>query len=94
MLTIRHIIPVIIFAVVFNITKFISISPLGPTLQKIPQYLKFILFFQAFHPLTTTGVAPLLILVLLNYKVFIQLYCYFLIIQHFHLPDLRSHVGI
>lgn len=54
---------------IFNITKFISISPIGPDLQKIPEYLKFILFFQAFHPLTTTGLAPLCILLFLNYKV-------------------------
>ena len=59
----------VVFSLLFNITKFISISPIGPTLQKIPQYLKFILFFQAFHPLTTTGLAPLLILISLNYKV-------------------------
>ena len=57
----------------------------GPRLQKIPQYLKFILFFQvwniftsifmkyflpqAVHPLTTTGLAPLVLLSILNYKV-------------------------
>ena len=64
-----HVIPVIIISLLFNITKFIAISPLGPELQKIPAYLKFILFFQAFHPLTTTGLAPLCILVFLNYKV-------------------------
>ena len=69
MLAIHHIIPVVFFSLVFNITKFISISPLGPSLQKIPQYLKFILFFQAVHPLTTTGLAPLIILSALNYKV-------------------------
>ena len=38
--------PVVIISILFNITKFISISPLGPELQKIPIYLKFILFFQ------------------------------------------------
>ena len=64
-----HVIPVVIISLLFNITKFIAISPLGPELQKIPAYLKFILFFQAFHPLTTTGLAPLCILVFLNYKV-------------------------
>ena len=64
-----HVAPVIVFSLLFNITKFISISPLGPDLQTIPLYLKFILFFQAFHPLTTTGLAPLCILVFLNYKV-------------------------
>ena len=69
MLTLRHIVPVVILSIIFNITKFISISPLGPELQKIPQYLKFILFFQAFHPLTTTGLGPLVILITLNYKV-------------------------
>ena len=69
MIIIQYIIPVVFFSLLFNITKFISISPIGPTLQKIPQYLKFILFFQAFHPLTTTGLAPLLILISLNYKV-------------------------
>ena len=69
MIIIQYIIPVVVFSLLFNITKFISISPIGPTLQKIPQYLKFILFFQAFHPLTTTGLAPLLILISLNYKV-------------------------
>ena len=42
----RHVLPVITFSLLFNITKFISISPLGPELQKIPTYLKFILFFQ------------------------------------------------
>ena len=72
-----HVSPVIFTAILFNITKFISISSIGPTLQKIPQYLQFILFFQAFHPLTTTGLAPLLILVLLNYKVILSL-------DHFH----------
>ena len=69
MLTLRHIVPIIILSIVFNITKFISISPVGPALRNIPQYLKFILFFQAFHPLTTTGLGPLVILSTLNYKV-------------------------
>ena len=64
-----HLVPVLGLSFIFNITKFISISPIGPDLQKIPEYLKFILFFQAFHPLTTTGLAPLCILVFLNYKV-------------------------
>ena len=72
-LTLRHIFPVIIFSIIFNITKFIAISPIGPTLQKIPNYLKFILFFQAFHPLITTGLGPLLILISLNYKVLINM---------------------
>ena len=69
MIILHHIIPVICFSLIFNITKFISISPVGPSLQMIPQYLKFILFFQVFHPLTTTGVLPLLLLIILNYKV-------------------------
>ena len=69
LILLRHISPVIIFAIVFNITKFISISPIGPRLQENPAYLKFIVFFQAFHPLTTTGIAPLFILIILNYKV-------------------------
>ena len=63
-----HISPVILLSLLLNIPKFISITSLGLTLQKIPQYLKFILFFQAFHPLTTTGLAPLIILCALNYK--------------------------
>ena len=69
MTIISHLVPVLLLSFLFNITKFISISPFGPDLQKIPQYLKFILFFQAFHPLTTTGLAPFCILVFLNYKV-------------------------
>ena len=65
-----HVVPVVVISVLFNITKFISISPWGPELQKMPLYLKFLLSFQAFHPLTTTGLAPLCILVFLNYKVY------------------------
>ena len=69
LLTFTHVFPVFVLSLFFNITRFISISPIGLTLQKIPEYLKFVLFFQAFHPLTTTGLAPLIILLLLNYKV-------------------------
>jgi hypothetical protein len=64
-----HILPVLLLSFLINIPKYVSLSSFGLTLQKIPQYLKFILFFQAFHPLTTTGLAPLLILCSLNYQV-------------------------
>ena len=69
MILVQHIAPVIIFATIFNITKFISISPYGLQLQKIPEYRTFIVYFQAVHPLTTTGFIPLLILITLNFKV-------------------------
>ena len=64
-----HILPVLLLSLLLNIPKYLSLSSIGLTLQKIPQYLKFILFFQAFHPITTTGLAPLLILCSLNYRV-------------------------
>ena len=64
-----HILPVLLLSFLLNIPKYVSLSSFGLTLQKIPQYLKFILFFQAFHPLTTTGLAPLVILCILNYRV-------------------------
>jgi len=65
-----HVLPVVVAAVLFNTTRFIAISSLGPRLQKIPAYLKFLLFFQAFHPLTTTGLAPLVLLLILNFKIY------------------------
>jgi len=65
-----HVLPVVVAAVLFNTTRFIAISSLGPRLQKIPAYLKFLLFFQAFHPLTTTGLAPLILLLILNFKIY------------------------
>jgi len=68
-----HVLPVIIAAILFNMTRFLAISSVGPTLQKNPIYLKFLLFFQAFHPLTTTGLAPLVILSLLNFKIYRQI---------------------
>ena len=64
-----NIFPVILLSLVFNVPSFISLSAFGLQLQKVPQYLKFLLFFQAFHPLTTTGIAPMFILAFLNYKV-------------------------
>ena len=64
-----HSTPVIVFACLFNIPKFISVTNTGLRLQKNPNYVKFILFFQAFHPLTTTGLAPFLLLSVLNFKV-------------------------
>jgi len=73
LLTFIHVFPVIVLSLLFNITKFISIFPLGLTLQKIPEYVKFLLFFQAFHPLTTTGLVPLLILSVMNYKIYSQM---------------------
>ena len=64
-----HILPVLLLSLLLNIPKYVSLSSIGLTLQKIPQYLQFILFFQAFHPLTTTGLAPLVILCILNCQV-------------------------
>jgi len=61
---------VVVAAILFNTTRFIAISSLGPRLQKIPAYLKFLLVFQAFHPLTTTGLAPLILLLILNFKIY------------------------
>ena len=90
LITFTHVFPVIILSLLFNITRFISISPIGLSLQKIPQYLKFILFFQAFHPLTTTGLAPLLILSLLNYKVIIS--DTFITAKQIYISDLFSDV--
>ena len=45
---------VVVAAVLFNTTRFIAISSLGPRLQKIPAYLKFLLFFQVIHLLAPT----------------------------------------
>ncbi|XP_023346074.1 FMRFamide receptor isoform X2 [Eurytemora carolleeae] len=66
----RHIIPGVVLSLILNITRFLSISPLGLDLQSIPSYLKFLLFFQIFHPFTTTGIIPLVLLTTLNYKVY------------------------
>ena len=70
-ITLQLVSPVLVLSLLLNVTKFIAITPLGPELQLIPEYLKFLLFFQAVHPLTTTGLAPLVLLTTLNYKVLI-----------------------
>lgn len=68
-----YITPAVLLAVLLNIPRFLSVSPLGRRLATLPSYLRFLIVYQSVHPLTTTGLAPLLLLSILNLNMHISL---------------------
>jgi len=61
--------PTVFLSILLNVPRFISYTPFGLILQSHPIYLRFLLTFQCFHPIATTGILPFLILSILNFKI-------------------------
>ncbi|XP_023330165.1 FMRFamide receptor [Eurytemora carolleeae] len=63
-----YMVPCIILALVFNIPRFIVSFLTGKQLG--PRLLKLLIVYQTFHPLSTTGLFPLILLGTMNYKIY------------------------
>ena len=75
----------VFFAVILNIPKIFEILPIGKStslfinlhrlchlgrdLEQNVEYLKFFMIYQAFHPLLTTILIPIIILIVINYRI-------------------------
>ena len=64
-----HILPALSFGVVLNVPKILEISSVGLILEKNVDYLKFAMIYQVFHPLLTTIIIPIIILMIINYGI-------------------------
>ena len=63
-----YIIPVIFGAVILNIPKMLQIANVLPTMNQVN--IKVGIMYQIFHPVSTTVIIPILVLCILNYKIF------------------------
>lgn len=62
----RYFVPVTFFSFFFNIPAFFNMDK---SRLDNPLYAKFNLFYRLLHPLTTTGLAPFIILIVLNIRI-------------------------
>ncbi|XP_023333939.1 FMRFamide receptor, partial [Eurytemora carolleeae] len=68
-LVLIYLIPSILLSIVFNIPRLLSVSSLGTSLHTNQQLVRIYIFYQAVHPLSTTGLIPFLFLSILNWRI-------------------------